>query len=210
MPQGPRPILPAVAAPTPTSPAIATPAQQSPSSSSSINTPDPTQPGPASSSSAADLLPAASAAQQARARGRRTVTLVACFECQKKKTKCDGQRPNCGRCAAKGARCMWETDSREQTRQQATYNKLEEAVLKLEDANAKILHYERLLAALRADPEPAAVALFWRLRAGSAAEMLPPGMELGVQGMAEGEEEFGGAWEGGGGQGAGWGGQGRG
>lgn len=47
---------------------------------------------------------------------------------------------------------MWETDSREQTRQQATYNKLEEAVLKLEDANAKILHYERLLAALRADP----------------------------------------------------------
>lgn len=111
--------------------------------------------------------------------------------------QCDGQRPNCGRCAAKGSKCMWETDSREQTRQQATYNKLEEAVLKLEDANAKILHYERLLHLLRTEPEDEAVGLLWRLRAQTARELLPPGMEPGVQGMEDGLEEFGGYGEGG-------------
>lgn len=88
---------------------------------------------------------------------------------------------------------MWETDSREQTRQQATYNKLEEAVLKLEDANAKILHYERLLHALRTEPEEEALRLLWRLRGGAEGAWLPEGMELGVQGL-EGMEGVMGGW----------------
>ncbi|OJD33722.1 uncharacterized protein BKCO1_2800062 [Diplodia corticola] len=59
---------------------------------------------------------------------------------------------------------MWETDTREQTRQQATYNKLEEAVLKLEEANVRIAGYERLMHELRTLPDDEAVRLFWRIR----------------------------------------------
>ncbi|EKG21382.1 hypothetical protein MPH_01374 [Macrophomina phaseolina MS6] len=89
---------------------------------------------------------------------------------------------------------MWETDSREQTRQQATYNKLEEAILKLEDANAKILHYERLLHALRTEPEDEALRLLWRLRGGAEGAWLPEGMELGVQGLEGMEGVMGPGW----------------
>lgn len=103
---------------------------------------------------------------------------------------------------------MWETDSREQTRQQATYNKLEEAVLKLEENNARIAGYERLLHELRTLPEDEAVRLFWRIRStapgtgtGSSAD---PGAGAaadsesfdwlvgGAGGMSIGEDEYGG------------------
>lgn len=82
MPQSPRPILPAAA--TSASPSSSTNAAPATSTSTKH---DANLLDPASGAVAPDLSPGTAAAQQARARGRRTVTLVACFECQKKKTK---------------------------------------------------------------------------------------------------------------------------
>ncbi|KAB2574172.1 hypothetical protein BFW01_g5632 [Lasiodiplodia theobromae] len=99
---------------------------------------------------------------------------------------------------------MWETDSREQTRQQATYNKLEEAVLKLEETNARIAGYERLLHELRTLPEDEAVRLFWRIRStapggGTGSSSTDPAdsesfdwLVGGAGGMSIDEDEYGG------------------
>lgn len=105
---------------------------------------------------------------------------------------------------------MWETDSREQTRQQATYNKLEEAVLKLDEYKARIVGHERLLHELRTLPEDEAVRLFWRIRstapgdagaagtAGGSSSTDPADSESfdwlvgGAGGMSIGEDEYGG------------------
>ncbi|KAI1322688.1 putative C6 transcription factor [Xylariaceae sp. FL0255] len=84
-------------------------------------------------------------------------TLVACEPCRRSKTKCDGQRPSCGRCRAKNRHCTYEVIEEGISRsiaQKALMTTLKEEVVDLRD----------LFRHLCDRPEPEASELFQRLR----------------------------------------------
>ncbi|CEI62123.1 hypothetical protein FVEN_g10371 [Fusarium venenatum] len=47
--------------------------------------------------------------QGQRTRAKRNLVAVACEGCRRKKAKCDGRRPTCGRCSSKMESCLYES-----------------------------------------------------------------------------------------------------
>ena len=70
--------------------------------------PKPQEHSPAGPSS---TLPESPAKQKRR---KENVTPVACSECKRKKSKCDGGKPGCKRCAERGVECVYSTVSSSQ------------------------------------------------------------------------------------------------
>ncbi|KAA8636754.1 hypothetical protein SMACR_00182 [Sordaria macrospora] len=103
---GSRPVLPAISpAPSATTggnrPTSASASQPTPSTSSSAP-----PPGPPSG-------PPTSQVVSKRKRGLGLVTPTACTECRKKRAKCDGDKPCCGRCKNQNTPCVYEQPVRQ-------------------------------------------------------------------------------------------------
>ncbi|KAI0438480.1 putative C6 transcription factor [Xylaria telfairii] len=91
-------------------------------------------------------------------RRSRTAVLVACDPCRRLKTKCDGERPACRRCRAKGQECTYELPQDVQSRSSAR----KEIANQLQRENSEL---RQLLHDLSRRPEPEALDILQRLRA---------------------------------------------
>ncbi|OHW97528.1 C6 transcription factor [Colletotrichum incanum] len=89
----------------------------------------------------------------------------ACLQCRKRKVKCSGKRPTCGRCSAQEIECEWDTEP--DTSRVVSIRKRKE---ELERENEDLHEFLRFLY-LR--PEQEAVEIFKRLRiSGDALQVL--------------------------------------
>jgi hypothetical protein len=90
---------------------------------------------------------------------RGKITIVACVDCRRRKTKCDGKRPVCSQCHARDSRCSY-TIIDEQRR--LTY--LRENVEQLAEEKSSL---EGLLRDLSISPDEEALEILHRLRGGA-------------------------------------------
>ncbi|KAB5539497.1 putative C6 transcription factor [Coniochaeta sp. 2T2.1] len=88
---------------------------------------------------------------------KRKLVLVACTRCRQKKEKCDGERPSCGRCIAKGADCQYEVDDAKVSRTSALKRKCDT----LQDENERL---RDLFGLLRQKSKPEAHDILSRIR----------------------------------------------
>lgn len=88
---------------------------------------------------------------------KRTVTLGACVACRKRKSKCDGTRPNCTCCLQKDTDCVYELGPNEKP-SQAMKRKNEEMQGELSDLR-------QLYDFLRLRPEEEAMEILRKIRA---------------------------------------------
>ncbi|KIW03216.1 uncharacterized protein PV09_05440 [Verruconis gallopava] len=103
---------------------------------------------------------------------RGKITIVACVNCRRRKTKCDGQRPVCAQCQARdGAQCHYDMNE-EQRR--LTY--LRENVEQLHEEKSAL---ESLIHNLRISPEDEAIAILRRLRQGTDPHTLVQHIQVG-------------------------------
>ena len=94
-------------------------------------------------------------------RRRRSTIRIVCNACRIKKTRCDGRRPVCGKCAShSNAYCIYDTESADETRTAALKQKNEILKRNLEQA-------ERLLEDLRSLPNQESIDLLKRMRSAS-------------------------------------------
>ncbi|KAI9760070.1 MAG: DEAH-box RNA helicase prp16 [Chaenotheca gracillima] len=96
---------------------------------------------------------------------RNKVTSVACRDCQRRKTKCDGARPACSACQLRGIReCIYDTvgDQRRTTALRVNLQALQEDVDSLTS----------LLEVLQSAPEDVALAALRRLRGGTTRDVV--------------------------------------
>ena len=103
---------------------------------------------------------------------RGKITIVACVNCRRRKTKCDGQRPVCGQCAARdGTQCHYDMNE-EQRR--LTY--LRENVEHLHEEKNSL---ESLIWNLKISTEEEAIEILRRLRRGTDAQTLAQNVQAG-------------------------------
>ncbi|KAI0409208.1 putative C6 transcription factor [Xylaria palmicola] len=96
--------------------------------------------------------------QQGRTRRSRSAILVACDPCRRLKTKCDGERPACGKCRNRGQDCIYELPQDALSRSSARkeiQNQLQRENLELR----QLFHH------LSKRPELEAYNIFQRIRA---------------------------------------------
>ncbi|KJZ68094.1 hypothetical protein HIM_12514 [Hirsutella minnesotensis 3608] len=87
---------------------------------------------------------------------KRTMTLVACDGCRRRRTKCDGKRPRCGQCIRKGEECQYEAGEGE-----TVLLALKKKYRNLESEHAR---YKELFYLLRTRPARDANEILHRLR----------------------------------------------
>lgn len=103
---------------------------------------------------------------------RGKITIVACVNCRRRKTKCDGQRPQCSQCKARdGTQCHYDMNE-EQRR--LTY--LRENVEQLHEEKNSL---ENLIHNLRVSSEEEAVEILRRLRHGTDPQTLSQSIQVG-------------------------------
>ncbi|KIW05599.1 uncharacterized protein PV09_03471 [Verruconis gallopava] len=91
---------------------------------------------------------------------------IACRVCQRRRVKCDGQRPGCSTCNKRGETCVYDFDAAaDTTRYQALRNKHRELELYCNQI-AEVLDF------LRNRPRPEALAFLEQIRRGDSLEEL--------------------------------------
>lgn len=88
---------------------------------------------------------------------KRTVTLGACVACRKRKSKCDGNRPNCTCCVQKDTDCVYELGPNEKPSQAMKR--------KNEEMQGELTNLRQLYDFLRLRPEDEAMEILKRIRA---------------------------------------------
>jgi len=105
-----------------------------------------------------------------RARRKAEPVKSACVQCQKRKTKCSGQRPICRFCSDRDLECSWEvTDG---------MTRSADLKQKLQDANGKSEDLDLLVDALRSGTDLDSTMLLARLRLGTSVEDLAKSLRL--------------------------------
>lgn len=108
--------------------------------------------------------------QAVRARKKAEPVKSACVQCQKRKTKCSGQRPVCRFCSDRDLKCSWEiTDGMTRTA---------DLKQKLQDATGKSEDLDLLVDALRSGSDIDSTMLLARLRLGTSVEDLAKSLRL--------------------------------
>jgi hypothetical protein len=102
---------------------------------------------------------------------RGKITIVACVNCRRRKTKCDGKRPVCSQCLARDGQCHYDM-SEEQRR--LTY--LRENVEHLAGEKSTL---ESLIWNLRVGSEDEAIEILRRLRSGTDPHILSQHVQAG-------------------------------
>lgn len=102
--------------------------------------------------------------QAPRAQQRAKPVKVACARCQKMKTKCSGERPNCRSCKCRGFTCSWEIADGV-TRTADLKRQIEEATNRSEDLGT-------LVEELRSSTDQNATMLLAKLRLGASVKDL--------------------------------------
>lgn len=87
---------------------------------------------------------------------KRTVTLGACVACRKRKSKCDGNRPNCTCCVQKDTDCVYELGPNEKPSQAMKR--------KNEEMQGELSNLRQLYDFLRLRPEEEAMEILKRIR----------------------------------------------
>ena len=112
----------------------------------------------------------ASSDRPGRARKKAEPVKSACVQCQKRKTKCSGQRPVCRFCSDRNLECSWDIGDG-LTRTADLKQKLQEANLKSEDLS-------ELVSAMRTGTDQTSSMLLARLRLGCSTEELLSNIRL--------------------------------
>lgn len=94
----------------------------------------------------------------------------ACVQCQKRKTKCSGQRPTCRFCSDRDLECSWEIT--------AGMTRTADLKQKLQDATGKSEDLDLLVDALRSGSDNDSTKLLARLRLGTSVEDLARSLRL--------------------------------
>lgn len=87
---------------------------------------------------------------------KRTITLVACVACRKRKSKCDGRRPMCTCCGQKATNCFYELGPNERPSQAMKR--------KIEEMQGDLSNLRQLYDFLRLRPEQDAMEILRRIR----------------------------------------------
>ncbi|KAI7160732.1 hypothetical protein KC349_g3236 [Hortaea werneckii] len=77
---------------------------------------------------------------------RRVLTRNACMRCRARKAKCDGKRPSCQSCVAKGLNCVYDTACEDITKMQSLQSQLADTEKQL---NSKTAELESCMALIR-------------------------------------------------------------
>ncbi|KAI0900290.1 hypothetical protein F4806DRAFT_150914 [Annulohypoxylon nitens] len=93
---------------------------------------------------------------------RRNITRNACSPCKNKKAKCDGNRPECGRCQKNGDTCLYEVNRRDISRLQ----------LLSDSDSARLQSLDMIFAILQSGTNEQATELLAQIRLGETAETL--------------------------------------
>ena len=96
----------------------------------------------------------------------------ACGQCQKRKTKCSGQRPVCGFCSDRGLDCSWETGD--------GLTRNADLRQRLEDANLNAIDINMLVHDMRTNTDAVATTLLAKLRLGDSVQDLATGIRDGT------------------------------
>ncbi|TWU70561.1 hypothetical protein ED733_000559 [Metarhizium rileyi] len=94
---------------------------------------------------------------------RKTVTKSACLSCQKRKTKCSGERPACAKCISFNISCSYETDLANETHAQSRKRKYDEL-------QAMNITYKEIYDFIQNSSRPQAEEVLKRIRSGIGAE----------------------------------------
>ena len=96
----------------------------------------------------------------------------ACGQCQKRKTKCSGQRPICGFCSDRGLECSWEIGD--------GLTRNADLRRRLSDANANAVDINMLVHDMRTNTDAVATTLLAKLRLGDSIQDLATGIRDGT------------------------------
>jgi hypothetical protein len=96
----------------------------------------------------------------------------ACGQCQKRKTKCSGQRPTCGFCSERGLECSWEIGD--------GLTRNADLRQRLADANEHAIDINMLVQDMRTNTDEIATTLLAKLRLGDSVQDLASGIRAGT------------------------------
>jgi len=96
----------------------------------------------------------------------------ACGQCQKRKTKCSGQRPICGFCSDRGLECSWEIGD--------GLTRNADLRQRLTDANLHAIDINTLVHDMRTNSDAVATTLLAKLRLGDSIQDLATGIREGT------------------------------
>lgn len=96
----------------------------------------------------------------------------ACGQCQKRKTKCSGQRPTCGFCSDRGLECSWEIGD--------GLTRNADLRQRLSEANSHSVDIDTLVHDMRTNTDAVATTLLAKLRLGDSIEDLATGIRDGT------------------------------
>jgi hypothetical protein len=96
----------------------------------------------------------------------------ACGQCQKRKTKCSGQRPICGFCSDRGLECSWEIGD--------GLTRNADLRRRLSDANSHAVDINMLVHDMRTNTDAVATTLLAKLRLGDSIQDLATGIRDGT------------------------------
>jgi hypothetical protein len=96
----------------------------------------------------------------------------ACVQCQKRKTKCSGQRPVCGFCQDRSLECSWEIGD--------GLTRNADLRQRLTDANTHAIDINMLVHDMRTNTDAVATTLLAKLRLGDSIQDLATGIREGT------------------------------
>jgi hypothetical protein len=107
-----------------------------------------------------------------RSRKKSEPVKSACGQCQKRKTKCSGQRPTCGFCSNRGLDCSWEIGD--------GLTRNADLRQRLVEANSYTVDINMLVNEMRTNTDAIATTLLAKLRLGDSIEDLATGIRDGT------------------------------
>ncbi|RMY89236.1 hypothetical protein D0864_06472 [Hortaea werneckii] len=99
-------------------------------------------------------------------KARRVLTRNACMRCRARKAKCNGKRPSCQSCLAKGLRCVYDTACEDITKMQSLQSQLADMEKRLSSKTADLESCTALIRRFQQATEGEADDLLARFRAG--------------------------------------------
>jgi hypothetical protein len=119
--------------------------------------------------------------QPGRTRKKAEPVKSACVQCQKRKTKCSGQRPVCRFCSDRNLECSWDIGD--------GLTRTADLKRKLQEANVKSEELGDLVSAMRSGTDQTSSMLLARLRLGCSMEELLSNIRLDeASGSGEGSQ----------------------
>jgi hypothetical protein len=126
-----------------------------------------------------DVESDASADQAGRTRKKAEPVKSACVQCQKRKTKCSGQRPVCRFCSDRNLRCSWDIGD--------GLTRTADLKRKLQEANGRSDDLGALVDAMRSGTDQTSSMLLARLRIGDSLSELLSNIHIDGSSCDEGQ-----------------------